>query len=61
MGEIEELGLKPELKLVQVPLFKCSEAVLEGFEAEKTESHKQNHVAGDGGGIMTGLLPMRGA
>jgi hypothetical protein len=28
------LGLGTELKLGQAPLFKCSEAVLEGLEAE---------------------------
>jgi hypothetical protein len=36
------LGLGTELKLGQVPLFKCSEAVLEGLEAEKTASHKEH-------------------
>lgn len=36
------MGLKTELKLGQVPRFKCSEAVLEGLEAEKTASHKEH-------------------
>lgn len=29
-----------ELKLGQVPLFRCSEAVLDGFDAENAASHK---------------------
>lgn len=41
-GEGTEPGLKPELKLEQVPRFKCSEAVLEGFEAEKRESQREH-------------------
>lgn len=31
-----------ELKLGQVPRLRCSEAVLEGFEAEKTASHNEH-------------------
>jgi hypothetical protein len=35
LGGIEEIGLKTApLKLGQVPLLRCSDAVLEGFEAE---------------------------
>ncbi|KAE8055970.1 hypothetical protein FH972_012773 [Carpinus fangiana] len=42
-GESEAvLGLGTELKLGQVPLFKCSESVLEGLEAEKTASLKEH-------------------
>lgn len=36
-----EMGLGKELKLGQVPRLRCSEAVREGFEAEKTASHKE--------------------
>jgi hypothetical protein len=41
-GEIEEMGFGTELKLGQVPRFRCSEAVLEGLEAEKTASHNEH-------------------
>lgn len=41
-GETEEMGLGRELKLGQVPRLRCSEAVREGFEAEKTASHKEH-------------------
>ena len=41
-GETEEMGLGRELKLGQVPRLRCSEAVLEGLEAEKTASHKEH-------------------
>lgn len=42
VGETEEMGLGAELKLGQVPRFKCSEAVREGLEAEKMASHKEH-------------------
>lgn len=38
----EEMGLGAEAKFGQVPLLRCSEAVLDGFEAEKTASHKEH-------------------
>jgi hypothetical protein len=41
-GEIAELGLETDTKLGQVPFLRCSVAVLDGFEAEKTASHKQH-------------------
>lgn len=41
-GETEEMGLGRELKLGQVPRLRCSEAVRDGFEAEKTASHKEH-------------------
>lgn len=41
-GEIEEMGFATELKLGQVPRLRCSEAVRDGFEAEKTASHKEH-------------------
>lgn len=41
-GETDEMGLASELKLGQVPLFRCSDAVLEGLEAEKTASQKEH-------------------
>lgn len=34
------MGFKMKLKLGQVPLFRCSEAVLDGFDAENAASHK---------------------
>lgn len=41
-GETEETGLAAELKLGQVPRLRCSEAVREGLEAEKTASHREH-------------------
>lgn len=40
-GEIEEMGFAKELKLGQVPRLRCSEAVRDGFEAEKTASQRE--------------------
>jgi hypothetical protein len=37
-----EMGLGKELKFGQVPRLRCSEAVREGLEAEKTASHKEH-------------------
>lgn len=39
-GETEEMGLAAELKLGHVPRLRCSEAVREGLEAEKTASQR---------------------
>lgn len=43
-GETEEMGVgeMEELKLGQVPRLRCSEAVREGLEAEKTASQRQH-------------------
>lgn len=41
-GETEDIGLAAELKLGHVPRFRCSEAVREGLEAEKTASHREH-------------------
>jgi len=41
-GDMEEIGLAAELKLGHVPRFRCSEAVREGLEAEKTASHREH-------------------
>lgn len=38
----EEMGLGAEAKLGQVPRLRCSEAVLDGFEAEKTASQREH-------------------
>ncbi|KAI3720450.1 hypothetical protein L6452_21368 [Arctium lappa] len=45
-GEIDEIGfgLHSELKFGQVPLLRCSDAVRDGFEAEKRASHKKHPV-----------------
>lgn len=42
VGETEEMGLAKELKLGQVPRLRCSEAVREGLEAEKTASQREH-------------------
>lgn len=39
---IEDMGFGAEAKLGHVPRLRCSEAVLEGFEAEKTASHREH-------------------
>ena len=39
---IEEMDLTAVLKLGQVPLLRCSEAVLEGLDAEKTASQREH-------------------
>lgn len=60
-GESEELGLKTAVKLGQVPRFKCSEAVLEGLEAEKTASHKEHLSLTALGRLVSGLRTRRGS
>lgn len=49
------MGLKTELKLGQVPRFKCSAAVLDGFEAEKTASHKEHLSFTAFGSLLSGF------
>ncbi|KAM1561774.1 hypothetical protein ACFX13_004823 [Malus domestica] len=41
-GERDEMGFARELKLGQVPSFKCLEAVRDGFEAENKASQKEH-------------------
>ena len=60
-GEGTEPGLKPVLKLGHVPLFKCSEAVLEGFEAEKTESQREHLSFTDLGKPVSGFRMRMGS
>ncbi|KAK9991761.1 hypothetical protein SO802_026746 [Lithocarpus litseifolius] len=58
-SEEEELGFVEEtvteLKLGQVPRFKCSEVVLEGLEAKKTASHRE-HLSVTAFGRLTPAL-----
>lgn len=60
-GDGTEPGFKPELKFEQVPRFKCSEAVLEGFEAEKTESQREHLSLTDLGRPVSGLRTRMGS
>lgn len=55
-GETAELGLKTAVKLGQVPRLRCSEAVLDGFEAEKTASHKEHLSLTAFGRFVSGFL-----
>ncbi len=66
IGESEDelLGLVEEtvtLKLGHVPRFKCSEAVLEGLEAEKTASHNEHLSFTALGRLVSGFLTRMGS
>ena len=64
-SEEEELGFVEEtvteLKLGQVPRFKCSEAVLEGLEAEKMASHREHLSFTAFGRLVSGFLTRMGS
>jgi hypothetical protein len=63
-GGIEEEGeggFKKELKLGQVPLLRCSEAVLDGFEAEKEALHKQHFSFTALGRLVSGFRTIIGS
>lgn len=51
-----ECGFKTAAKLGQVPRLRCSEAVLEGLEAEKTASHKEHLSLTAFGRLVSGCL-----
>lgn len=56
-----ECGFKTAAKLGQVPRLRCSEAVLEGLEAEKTASHKEHLSLTAFGRLVSGCLTRIGS
>jgi hypothetical protein len=61
VGETEEMGLATELKLGQVPRLRCSEAVREGLEAEKTASQREQRSLTAFGKLVSGFCTSRGS
>lgn len=56
-----ECGFKTAAKLGQVPRLRCSEAVLEGLEAEKTASHREHLSLTAFGRLVSGCLTRMGS
>jgi hypothetical protein len=61
VGETEEMGLATELKLGQVPRLKCSEAVREGLEVEKTASQREHRSLTAFGKLVSGFCTSKGS
>uniref|UniRef100_A0A2P2KCZ0 Uncharacterized protein MANES_01G072200 n=1 Tax=Rhizophora mucronata TaxID=61149 RepID=A0A2P2KCZ0_RHIMU len=60
-GEMEDTGFGSELKFEQVPRFRCSEAVRDGFDAENKALHKEHRSLTALGRPVSGLLTSMGS